>query len=117
METNLAKIPKNDNENDFENYNFDEIYDPEMECKVGVNTKCGQQIIKNYLECLKNGPDSENIISTKMFYKSNNNSNNSKKLRGVCPECKLNIYSTDERVKVNGVYYMKKCYEKMQKSK
>jgi hypothetical protein len=95
-----------------EDFDFSQIYDPEMKCNIGVDTQCGQQIIKNYLECLKNGPDSKNIISTKMFYKSDTKS---KKLRGKCPICKLNIYSTDERVKVNGVYYMKKCYEEMQK--
>merc|ERR1711871_1513602 len=104
METKFMKTSNNNNDNDeLDNFNFDEIYDPEMNCKVGVNTRCGQQIIKNYLECLKNGPDSENIISTKMFYKSDSSNNNKKKFRGVCPECKSNIYSTDERVKVNGV--------------
>lgn len=48
---------------------FNTIYDPETNKAVPLNSAIGTQIIKNYLECLKNGPDSKNIISTKMFYK------------------------------------------------
>ena len=50
---------------------FGTIVDPETNQNVPVQSAVGQQVIKNYLECLKNGPDSKNILSTKMFYKSN----------------------------------------------
>lgn len=48
--------------------NFEYIIDPETNREVPVDSAVGNQVVKNYLECLKNGPDSENIISTKMFY-------------------------------------------------
>ena len=48
---------------------FDKIIDPETNMNVPVESKVGQQVIKNYLECLKNGPDSSNIVSTKMYYR------------------------------------------------
>ena len=48
---------------------FDKIIDPETNMNVPVESAVGQQVIKNYLECLKNGPDSPNIVSTKIFYK------------------------------------------------
>jgi len=48
---------------------FGTIVDPETNTNVLVQSAVGQQVIKNYLECLKNGPDSQNILSTKMFYK------------------------------------------------
>lgn len=48
---------------------FKFIIDPETNKQVPIQSAIGTQIIKNYLECIKNGPDSKNIISTKMFYK------------------------------------------------
>ena len=48
--------------------NFSNIIDPETNQEVSLESQIGMQVIKNYIECLKNGPNSENIISTKMFY-------------------------------------------------
>ena len=48
---------------------FEYIMDPETNKKVKLKSAIGTQIVKNYLECMKNGPDSKNIISTRMFYK------------------------------------------------
>jgi len=97
---------------------FERIYDPEMGQNVPINTAVGKQIIKNYLECLKNGPESENIVSTKMFYKK---SSKSKKpatqsgakgtVRGKCGLCNKSVYSTEERVKLAGTYFHEICYK------
>ena len=66
-----------DSEDEFEDDDeFNEIIDPETGTKVPINSIIGTQIIKNYLECLKNGPESENIISTKMLYKKKKNLKN-----------------------------------------
>ena len=62
-----------DNQNEDE---FEYILDPETNKRVPLKSAIGTQIIKNYLECIKNGPDSKNIISTKMFYKKKNTSTN-----------------------------------------
>ena len=51
---------------------FDTIIDPETNHPVPVESKVGQQVVNNYLECLKNGPDSPNIVSTKVFYRKKN---------------------------------------------
>jgi len=51
---------------------FTHIIDPETNKNVLLESAVGQQVIKNYIECLRNGPDSENIISTKMFYSLDN---------------------------------------------
>ena len=56
---------------------FNTIVDPETNKEVGLNTAVGQQIIKNYLEAIKNGADSENIVSTKKFYSSSNKTSDS----------------------------------------
>ena len=48
---------------------FGFIIDPETNKQVPIKSAIGTQIIKNYLECMKNGPESNKIISTKMFYK------------------------------------------------
>ena len=96
---------------------FGHIYDPEMNKNVPINTAVGQQIIKNYLECLKNGPESENIVSTKMFYKPSKSLRKSKqsggkgKVRGSCGLCNKNVYSTQERVKLSGEYFHEKCFK------
>ena len=50
---------------------FQDIIDPETGKTVPVTSEIGTQIIKNYIECLKNGADSPNIISTKTLYKKN----------------------------------------------
>ena len=47
---------------------FTKIIDPETNKQVLLESAVGQQVIKNYIECLRNGPESDNIISTKMFY-------------------------------------------------
>lgn len=47
---------------------FSHIVDPETNKNVPLESSVGRQIIENYIECLRNGPDSENILSTKMFY-------------------------------------------------
>lgn len=59
--------------------NFGTIVDPETNQNVPVQSAVGQQVIKNYLECLKHGPDSKNILSTKMFYKNKSTSNSNEK--------------------------------------
>ena len=58
---------------------FGTIVDPETDKEVGLNTEIGKQIIQNYIEAVKNGVDSENIISTKKFYSNELNKNNTKK--------------------------------------
>jgi len=52
---------------------FSHIVDPETNKNVPLESSVGRQIIENYIECLRNGPDSENILSTKMFYDSETN--------------------------------------------
>ena len=49
---------------------FKNIIDPDTNQTVLLESACGQQVLKNYLECLQNGPDSPNILSTKMFYEN-----------------------------------------------
>lgn len=49
---------------------FTQIIDPETNRQVLIESAIGQQVIKNYIECLRNGPESDNIISTKTFYKN-----------------------------------------------
>ena len=39
--------------------NFQVIVDPETNKAVPIQSAVGQQVIKNYIECIKNGPDSE----------------------------------------------------------
>jgi len=108
---------------------FGEIIDPETNRTVPVTSNIGQQVIKNYLECLKNGPESTNIVSTKMFYAKEKVQNNPIKkqptistdtgsLRGVCAGlCGRNVYSTHERVKYDGKYYHEKCYKLLESQK
>tara|TARA_B100001093_G_C26255632_1_gene770447 strand:+ start:192 stop:500 length:309 start_codon:yes stop_codon:yes gene_type:complete len=99
--------------------NFQVIVDPETNKAVPIQSAIGQQVIKNYIECIKNGPDSKNIISTSIFYKKTVKSKkqieknqNEGSIRGVCPICKKNVLTTHERVKVSGKYYHEKCYSK-----
>ena len=96
--------------------NFQVIVDPETNKAVPIQSAVGQQVIKNYIECIKNGPDSKNIISTKMFYKKpqtkKKNNKETGQVRGVCPICKKNVLTTHERVKISGVYYHETCYKK-----
>ena len=47
---------------------FSQIIDPETNQTISINSSVGKQVLKNYIECLRNGPESENIISTKMYY-------------------------------------------------
>ena len=97
---------------------FNKIIDPETNMNVPVESKVGQQVIKNYLECLKNGPDSSKIVSTKMYYKPKKTivktpakiQTDLGSIRGMCPKCDNNVYSTQERVKSGGKYYHDKCF-------
>ena len=52
---------------------FSHIVDPETNKNVPLESSVGRQIIENYMECLRNGPDSENILPTKMFYDEETN--------------------------------------------
>lgn len=47
---------------------FDYIVDPATNKNVGINSAVGRQVIRNYIETLKYGGDSPNILDTKMFY-------------------------------------------------
>ena len=95
---------------------FGNIIDPETNQNVPVQSAVGKQVIKNYLECLKNGPDSKNILSTKMFYKYSSNAKKTPtsskgSVRGKCGICRKNVYSTQERVKSSGSYYHDTCFK------
>lgn len=57
---------------------FNRITDPETEMEIDTSTAHGKQIIKNYLNAIKYGPDSDKIVSTKMFYKQKQGSSKSK---------------------------------------
>ena len=48
---------------------FGMIIDPEHNKAVPIESAIGKRVLKNYLECLKNGPESTKIVSTSMFYK------------------------------------------------
>ena len=94
---------------------FQEIIDPETGCKVPVESKIGELVIKNYIECLMNGPDSDRIVSTKMLYKpKTTNQLNNGSVRGVCNLCRKNVYTTQERVKEDGKYFHEECYSNNQ---
>ena len=99
--------------------NFQVIVDPETNKAVPIQSAIGQQVIKNYIECIKNGPDSKNIISTSMFYKKSNvkkkNTQSGGSVRGICPICKKNVLTTHERVKISGKYYHERCYKCLNK--
>jgi len=100
--------------------NFKVIVDPETNKSVPIESAVGQQVIKNYIECIRNGPESKNITSTKMFYKPRKKTTTqnagSKKargsIRGVCGTCKKNVLSTQERIKNTGKYYHEACFNK-----
>jgi len=100
--------------------NFQVIVDPETNQSVPIQSAVGQQVIKNYIECIQHGPESKNIISTSMFYKKQSNSSRNKtkksqsagSVRGVCGKCRKNVLSTQERVKNAGKYYHDACYNK-----
>ena len=117
---------------------FDKIIDPETNMNVPVESKVGQQVIKNYLECLKNGPDSDKIVSTKMYYKpkkstssktggssksgtgssskSSTTHDSSRVFKGKCNgKCGTNVYSDNPRVKSGGNYYHEKCFNLIKK--
>ena len=104
---------------------FGQIVDPETNKSVQIQSSIGQQVVKNYLECLKNGPESKNIVSTRMFYKPKKDTKKSLKntvksgggneqslgsVRGTCSSCRKNVYSTQERVKSSGKYFHEVCY-------
>jgi len=126
---------------------FSQIIDPETDKVIDTSTSHGKLIIKNYLAAIKYGPDSDKIVSTKMFYKEKKSSKSdlkekieknkiteNKKIdakpkspekqliptqsggnlgvsRGLCPICKKDVFSTQERVKSNGKYYHDTCYK------
>lgn len=85
---------------------FNTIIDPETNMEVSIESRVGEQVIKNYIECLKNGPDSVNIVSTKMFYK---NEKKGRAVKGICQICAKKVYSDEERIKKLGKYCHEKC--------
>jgi len=98
--------------------NFKKIVDPETNQMVPIESNIGQQVVKNYIECLKNGADSPHIVSTKMFYKQSTTSsgNSQGDPRGECDVCKVMVYSNQERVKMSGGYYHEKCSSSLKNS-
>ena len=84
---------------------FNTIIDPETNKEVPIKSAVGKQVIKNYLTCLKEGPESNNIVSTKMFYNNKPTIN----IKGKCKGCGKNVYSNEERVKKMGDYYHDRC--------
>ena len=58
---------------------FTKITDPETNNEVSLNSAIGQQIIRNYIEAIKHGADSKNIISTRKFYAKEPRKSSSKK--------------------------------------
>ena len=61
-----------DNEMDLSDIDesFNYIIDPETSKNVLLESAVGQQVLKNYIEAVQNGADSENIVSTKMYYET-----------------------------------------------
>ena len=106
---------------------FDKIVDPETNKLVPTASKVGQQVLKNYIETIKNGADSTNIVSTKMFYKRKPKKRTSKlgtinesgtvnksnlgDARGTCPVCTKLVYTSQQRIKHTGIYYHEKCFQ------
>lgn len=104
---------------------FSKINDPETNKMVPTSSKVGQQVLKNYIETIKNGANSKNIVSTKMFYRkkskikssltSINESNVKSQLgdvRGKCPSCSKSVLTSQQRMKHSGIYYHEKCFKK-----
>lgn len=87
---------------------FNTIIDPETNKEVPLQSAIGTQIIKNYLECLKNGPESKNIVSTKMMYK-NTPASSSKSSEKVLEEKKWQMKA--EKISTNQ-YDKEKIYDK-----
>ena len=58
---------------------FGQIIDPETNKLISTNTQHGKHIIKNYLNAIKHGADSDKIISTRMFYKKKGGSKSTQK--------------------------------------
>ena len=74
---------------------FKYIIDPETNQQIPVNSSIGSQVIKNYLACLKGGPDSEDIVSTKIMYATKKKRSN-KRMEPVYEEEKEPEISMDE---------------------
>ena len=91
---------------------FENIIDPEMGVSVPIDSRVGQQVLKNYIECIKNGSDSPGIVSTKMFYKQTKTQTAKGSRRGTCPKCKKGVFTSQQRIKTDGVYYHEACFEK-----
>lgn len=71
QKTASASGSADDVEDQFDEFDerFRIIIDPETNREVELTSEIGTQIMKNYLEALKNGADSVNIVSTRMMYK------------------------------------------------
>ena len=103
---------------DLSNNDFNEIIDPETNKTISVNSAVGKQVLKNYIECLRNGPDSENIISTKMYYKesssrkssnsSSNNSSNKPSIQDIYNKAKVLSSKQYSQGEINSRIYNKK---------
>lgn len=89
--------------------NFSKIIDPETNQEVLLESQIGMQVIKNYIECLKNGPNSENIISTKMFYPED--SQNEKEEEIKIP---INNNAIEEKQPIENIYEHAKTLETIQ---
>lgn len=78
---------------------FNRITDPETEMEIDTTTAHGKQIIKNYLNAIKYGPDSDKIVSTKMFYKQKPSSSKPKNVESILNsdrEKKLNLIKEEK---------------------
>jgi len=99
---------------DLSNNDFNEIIDPETNKTISVNSSVGKQVLKNYIECLKNGPDSENIISTKMYYKesssrkSSNSSSKKLSIQDIYNKAKVLSSKQYSQGEINSRIYNKK---------
>lgn len=84
---------------------FNTITDPETEMEIDTKTAHGKQIIKNYLNAIKYGPDSDKIVSTKMFYKNKGSSSQSKNKDSIkdsiIEKQKKNIIKEEKTEKTN----------------
>lgn len=87
---------------------FNMITDPETDMPIDTKTAHGKQIIKNYLNAIKFGPDSDKIVSTKMFYKQKGSSSKSKNLSlikdsNVEKEKKMNLIKEEKTEKTEKI--------------
>lgn len=122
----MDELLENKNEYEEDDDKFDLIHDPELNKNVNVNSEHGRQVIKNYLIAIQEGADSANIVSTKMLYKKTKSDKTDNKVvdkdimkggvsenisqRGICPKCRIPVFSNQERIKSAGKYFHEKCF-------